>query len=119
MPATSTPPYAWLDPEAVAAYLGATITDAEAADVEVARQAAADYVERVKRSLVYLDAAPEDIPASVRSGAMLLVSRLLARRSSPAGLATFGEFGAQAVRAHDADIDRMLGLGRYGKPRVR
>ena len=54
--------------------------------------------------------------ADVVFGAQLLTARYWARRGSPTGLASFGEFGAAAVVRLDPDVERLLGVGRYAKP---
>lgn len=112
------PDYAWLDLPDLKVFLGATIAGTPDADVDQARKAAAAYVEQAKPSLVYAGAVPDDIPANVVAGAQLFAARLLARRSSPAGVASFGEFGPAAVLRSDPDVDRLLGLGRYAAPQV-
>jgi hypothetical protein len=111
------PDYQWLPK----ADLLEQITAPDDARLELARQAACDYVERVKPALVWVDAVPADVPAGVRAGAVLMVSRLLARRGAPLGLAEFGnELGTAArVVANDPDVERLLGIGRYAKPQVR
>jgi hypothetical protein len=113
---------AWLTPAAVVAMLpGAKLDEAGQlpADVELLRQAAAAYVEPKRRDLV--DAAGVFTPtADVLIGSALLVSRLNARKGSPQGLASFGEFGPAPVSRVDPDVDRLLGIGaRYGKPVAR
>lgn len=112
------PDYAWLPQADLLQFLGSNASGEAATDVDRARKAAAAYVEQAKPSLVYVDATPDDMPANVLAGAMLLASRLLARRSSPSGVASFGEFGPAAVLRSDPDVDRLLGVGRYAKPAV-
>jgi hypothetical protein len=43
-------------------------------------------------------------------------ARLWARRGSPAGLVSFGEFGIANTPSFDADAERLLGIGRYASP---
>lgn len=85
---------------------------------ERCRLAAAAYVERVRRDLVVVvdDVATYTPTAEVTLGAHLLVNRLYARKGSPQGVAGFSEFGVVAVRQADPDIDRLLGIGKFGKP---
>lgn len=108
---------AWLTPAAVANMLPGTQLDEAgqlSADVEMLRQAAAAYVEPKRRDLVVAGVFTPS--ADVLVGAALLVSRLHARKGSPQGLASFGEFGPAAVLREDPDVARLLGIGRFGKP---
>lgn len=108
---------AWLTPAAVVAMLPGTqlVGDGQLpADVELLRLAAAAYVEPKRRDLVVGGVFTPT--ADVLIGAALLVSRLNARKGSPQGLASFGEFGPAAVLRVDPDVERLLGIGRYGKP---
>lgn len=50
--------------------------------------------------------------ARVCLGALLLAHRLYARRGSPLGVQAFGDLGTAYVRAHDPDIEALLGLGK-------
>ena len=101
----------WLTPAAVIALLPGVSLDAAGelpADVELLRQAAAAYVEPKRRDLVVADVF---VPtADVLVGAALLVSRLHARKGSPQGIASFGEFGAAPITRVDPDVDRLLGI---------
>lgn len=45
-------------------------------------------------------------------GTLLLASRLYARRNSPDGLVAMGDLGSASVPGFDADVERMLGIGR-------
>lgn len=117
-------PYGWLPLPAVLSWLGMRSDDAGAEAVELARQAAADYLETQRPDLrvadVQLDgtAAPfAATPAVVQAG-VLAAARLYARRGSPAGLASFGEFGAAEVLRLDPDVARLAGLGRHAMPRT-
>lgn len=98
------------------------------ATVRLVREAAAHYVERQRPDLIvpavvddaglvvtpaYLDATDD-----VRMAGLLAAARLYARRSSPAGLASYGELGAEAVLRLDPDVARLLGTGRHARPRV-
>lgn len=57
-------------------------------------------------------------PATVL-GANMLAARLVARRNSPAGVATFGSEGLTAyVVRNDPDVALLLKLGPYAVPRV-
>lgn len=108
--------YSWLPGDKVKAALGRGMVDGTPEDLETARLAAAAFVEGRRRDLVWLDALPSEVPADVWLGAVLLTNRLLARRGSPQGVAEVGEFGPAAVLRTDPDVERLLGLGRYGRP---
>lgn len=87
------------------------------ADAHRARVAAAAYVRRVRPDLFAGDAVPTD--QAVIYGAQLLTARLWARRGSPTGLASFGEFGPGAILRLDPDVERLLGVGRHSRPVAR
>lgn len=111
------PDYAWLPAQAVADTMGRSLAGGTPQDLENARKAAAAWVEDQRRDLVWLDAAMADVPPQVWLGAVLLTNRLLARRGSPQGVAEFsGEFGPAAILRTDPDVEKLLGLGRYGRP---
>lgn len=93
---------------------------------ELCRRAAARYCERQRPDLfpTALDAITGD-PVTVFAGdddtvmaGLILAARLYARRSSPAGLASFGELGAAEVLRLDPDVGRLLGTGRHATPAV-
>lgn len=107
----------WLPPATVAGQLPGVELDGSGelpADVELARMAAAEFVEGARGDL----RTPEGFTAgpAVQLGAALLVGRLHARKGSPQGLVGFSEFGPAAVLREDPDVARLLGLGRYAKP---
>lgn len=110
--------YSWLPAVKVKAALGRALVGGTDDDLDAARMAAAAFVESHRADLVWLDTLPEEVPADVWLGAVLLTNRLLARRGSPQGVAELGEFGPATVLRTDPDVERLLGLGRYGKPRV-
>lgn len=85
-----------------------------------ARLAAAQLVRRARPDLFDATTVPPTVPtdAAVIYGGQLLTARLWARRGSPAGIATFGEFGPGAILRLDPDVERLLGVGRYAPPRV-
>lgn len=115
---TPVDPAPWLPAADVLGHLG--IDDPESAagvDAERARLAAAAHVERARPDLFLAGVFTAD--AAVRYGAALLAARLYARKQSPAGLASYGEFGPAAVLRLDPDIERLVGIGRYAKPRAR
>ena len=110
------PDYAWLPAADVAATMGRSLAEGTPADLENARKAAAAFVERHRADLVWLGATSADVPADVWLGAVLLTNRYLARRGSPQGVAELGEFGPAAIVRTDPDVERLLGLGRFGRP---
>lgn len=57
----------------------------------------------------------DDPPADVRLGTLRLAGRWHLRRRSPDGLISAGDLGTTRVTSFDADIDRMLRIGRYRK----
>lgn len=140
MPADTAPPFAWLEPASVVRWLqlpadlaDPASTDERAALVEEVRQAAADYCESQRPDLAGQTLAedgttvtaawwaaedPTKVPARYRQAGLLSAARLWARRSSPAGLASYGEFGAAEVLRLDPDVSRLLGVGRYATPVV-
>lgn len=90
-----------------------------------ARLAAAAYVRRVRPDLFGLAAdgvtalTPDPVAhADVVQAGQLVAARLWARRGSPTGLASFGEFGPGAIRSVDPDVERLLGIGRSAAPVV-
>lgn len=114
-PAPEPIPYPWLPRDRVRRWLKALegVNDYEIDDVRVA---AADWVEHQRKDL-FVDAEdPEDppvytpTPAIVQAG-VLAAARLWARKSSPAGLAEFAEFGAAGVLRTDPDVTRLLRTG--------
>jgi hypothetical protein len=117
----------WLPVDDVRTQVGATEDTPQAAQAERARLAAAAYVERVRPDLLSVVITAEqpdgvvtfDASPDVIEGAVLYAARLYARKGSPSGLASFGEFGPAALPRLDADIERLLGVGRYGKPVAR
>lgn len=114
-------PAPWLPLADVLAELRVTAGTPDAAAADRARVAAASYVERHRRDLLVPvgDGTAFAPDAAVRHGALLLAARLYARRSSPAGLASYAEFGPAPVLRLDPDVERLLGLGRHGRPVAR
>lgn len=60
----------------------------------------------------------EDWPARIVLGANMLAARLNRRRSSPDGIASFGDMGGVYVQRNDPDVAMLLQLGAYRKPQV-
>ncbi len=112
---------AWLSSDAVARQLklvGHVDGQALPADAEDVRLGVAAYIEPRRRDLVTGEPATFTPTDDVVLGALLLCGRLHARQGSPQGLASFGEFGVTSVLRTDPDAERLLGIGRYGKPAV-
>jgi len=76
--------------------------------------AAIAFVERVKTDPDLGYFVPGYNVGDLVEGTLLLAARLYARRNSPDGLIAMGELGSTNVPGFDADIDRMLEIGRYG-----
>lgn len=115
---------AWLALDAVLRQLGLPTdqTDTpQAITADEKRLAAAAAVERARPDLVTVDgagAASFAADPDVIEGALMLAARLYARKGSPQGLASYGDFGPAPVTRLDPDIERLLGVGRYGRPAV-
>lgn len=56
------------------------------------------------------------VPSSVRLGTVRLAGRWYTRRRSPDGLIATADFGTSRIPSIDADIERLLKIGRYSKP---
>jgi hypothetical protein len=110
------PLYEWLTAAEVDDYLGRQ-GEFDSARAAAARHAAAAYVERARADLA-ADYAAQTVGADIRMGAVLLASRLYARKGSPQGVAGYPEFGAAPVPRLDPDVERLLGLGRHATPRI-
>lgn len=120
-------PYDWLPLAAALDDLDVVEGGPEAAAVESSRKAACAFVERARGDLfVGTDTDADGVPDvftftpgdDVVKGALLLTSRLYARKGTPAGIATFGELGAATILRTDPDVQMLLGLGRYATPRI-
>lgn len=105
----------WLPQLDVLAHLSTPADSPQAADVNRARLAAAAVVEQLRPDL-YDGLGGYAATPNVRHGALLLAARLFARKGSPAGLATYGEFGPAAVLRLDPDVERLLRVGRHARP---
>lgn len=107
---------AWLEPTDVAAF--AQIDDAADDALADATAAALVFVERARPEFV--TPATEETPAGyappddVKLGAILLASRLFARRGTALGVAGFADYsGASPILRFDPDIEQMLRIGRH------
>lgn len=111
----------WLPAADLLDHLGVAEDSPAVASVERARLAAAAQVERARRDLLVVgedDVETFTATPDIVEGALLLAARLHSRKGSPVGLASYSEFGPANVPRFDADIERLLGVGRYARPRV-
>jgi hypothetical protein len=104
-------------------------TPTDDAALVLAANAAAEYVEELRPELFLPGELPED-PAvftpthRVKLAAAMLAHRWYSRRSSPLGVAGYGELGSAGILRYDPDIARLLGIGSesgrfvFGAPTV-
>lgn len=57
-----------------------------------------------------------DVPATIVEGTLMLARRWRTRDRSPDGLVQAGELGTSRIPSFDADIERLLRIGRYAPP---
>lgn len=74
--------------------------------------AASDYVD----SLPHV--TPGEWPPRIRAGALMLAQRLYAARSAPLGAAGVDLTGSLVRATTDPEVSRLLGTGRYTRPRA-
>ena len=105
----------WVDLAAVREHVGQA-----SSDLDTYAAAAAAYVIGRRPDLAAMLALgdPALVPADVQLATALLTARLWARRGTPTGLASYGEFGPAAIVRADADLTRLLGIGAHSTPRV-
>lgn len=123
-PETPPPPHAWLPVEDTLTWLQLEPESPLARVAEWCRQASADYCWRQRRDAFTRtgELVGVELPGTIVTTAdvvmagMIGAARLYARRSTPAGLASFGEFGASEVMRLDPDVARLLGVGRHAEP---
>ena len=77
--------------------------------LQQALTAAVAYVTRAKGDRGFFDANADTV-----LGTLMLASRLKSRSRSPDGVITMGELGTSTVPAYDADIEKLLEIGRWG-----
>lgn len=81
--------------------------------------AAVAFVQGQHRNRYNVDEDPfstlPSVPGSVRLGTVRLAGRWYTRRRSPDGLISTADFGTSRIPAFDADIERLLKIGRYSK----
>lgn len=93
--------------------------DRDDARLQQVLDAAVGLVERVRPTFNYAGDLDSELPAPTEDlalGTLRLAGRWHTRRRSPDGLVAAGEFGTSRVPAFDADIERLLGIGRYAGP---
>lgn len=113
MPETPAP-YPWLPPEQALAWAKVDPEGPAAANAELARQAAADWIEDQRRDLLVTDGAGVTTfaatPRVVMAG-LIATGRLISRAGNLAGLVNYGEFAASVLR-NDPDVRQNLGRNR-------
>lgn len=112
--------YPWLPAADVREWLQISDTSELSTVAERARLAAGAYCQRMRPDLIVVDPVTlvgtfQATPDVVMAG-LISAARLYARRSTPTGLASFGEFGASDILRLDPDVARLLGTGRYAPP---
>lgn len=81
--------------------------------------AAVAYVERVRPDVDYDGAGSTGYPpvtAEHHLGTLRMAARLWARRRTVDGVISAGDLGTARVPAYDADIERLLCIGRFRGP---
>jgi hypothetical protein len=99
--------------------LDASIDDTrDDAVLQLQLDAAVSFVETVRAgSFNFGGSAMLPAPGpTIELGTIRLAIRWHTRRRSPDGLIAMAELGASRVPAFDADIERLLGIGRYAGP---
>lgn len=113
----------WLTPAAVRQWSGQRQGDAaDTAALQLAINAAAGYVERVRSELWTAGDPLADPPVApvfeptpeVLLGSAMLAHRWYSRRASPLGVTGYAELGSSGILRYDPDIARLLGLGTDG-----
>ncbi len=92
--------------------MGVTRDDKDAA-LQQALDAAVAYVERVRSDLDFSAPVTDDLVL----GTLRYARRLDYRRESPGGAIVSMEAGASPVASWDADVEKLLRIGRYGRLR--
>jgi hypothetical protein len=112
-------PYPWLPAASVLDWLQISSSSELTTVAEAARRAAGAYCERMRPDLVAVTVDLERVflaSDDIVMAGLISCARLYARRSTPTGLASFGEFGASDILRLDPDVARLLGTGRYAPP---
>ena len=93
--------------------------DRDDARLQQVLDAAVSLVEQLRPGINYTadpDSADPAPDGALVLGTVRLAYRWHVRRRSPDGLVTAGELGTSRVPAFDADIERLLKVGRYAVP---
>lgn len=80
--------------------------------LQVVLDAAVGFVERIHAGSVLM----VDPPADLVLGTLRLAGRWHIRRRSPDALIAAGDLGSARIPSVDADIDRLLRIGRHRGP---
>lgn len=94
---------------------GTYADDEDDASLAIVLAAAIAYVQRVRSDLVGVALEAPDPGADFELGVLRLARRWDERRKSPDGIVSLGDLGSGRVPGVDPDIERMLGIGRWGK----
>ena len=91
--------------------------------LQLVLDAAVDFVERVHSGRFDFAGDPESpLPDPEQStiwlGTLRLAGRWHARRRSPDALVEMAELGSSRIPSFDADLERLLRIGRHKRPRV-
>lgn len=113
---TTSVAFAWLDPTRALAWCKVDRDAGVNADnVELARQAAADWIEDQRPDLKVTDPEAEGYPFAatprIVMAGLIATARLKERAGTPAGLVNYGEFTGSVLR-NDPDVRQMLGHPR-------
>lgn len=88
--------------------------------LQLCTDAAIDFVRRRLGGTYNLDDDPfstlPGTPSDVVLGTVRLAGRWYSRRRSPDGLIASADFGTSRIPSIDADIERLLRIGRYAGP---
>lgn len=91
------------------------------AALQSALDAAVEYVQAARKDLNYSrGAVGEDLlpfpGVLVKLGTIRLAARYFYRRTNVEGVVSLGEAGSARLPSFDADIERMLRIGRFRRP---
>ena len=75
--------------------------------------AAIAYVERVRSDVDFTEPVGDDL----FKGTLMEAARLFQRRKSPDGVVNLGQLGTGRVPGWDADLEKLLGVGRFAPMR--
>lgn len=96
--------------------LNGVVLDADStAQLTQVLDAAIAYVERVRDDLALTDGAI--VSKDLILGTVRYARRLDLRRESPVGMIVIDGMASANIPGWDADTEKLLGIGRYAKPR--